>query len=790
MKKKYCEFATDLCPNGIEDSVQENKIFAAYSSHNPDIVKIIEEGLKQLNRLTDIRWQSWSKDMDIENSMIFCEICKNISSSKAVLIELSDLNFNVLFEYGYSIAIDKKIHPTVNENFDFNDIERFIKPLLGIGIGKYENNRFSQKFVKKRFWEKEKSNLLMKFSEKDILDDSTEIETNSVLFIKNNDKQDISEAIEWELTQSNLKYIIDDPQEESNNIIWYCKQLKKSFGVIIDLGLSGKKENLNHFLKCAFLAGLSIGSGRRTLILNSVHAQKPSDIILLVNPYSSAKDAKRFASRFLSQHQNSFAIINSYVQMLQIGKESTFSNIDLGDYVAENDLSFIERSFIETPEYSELFKTGYKLFIGRKGTGKSAAFQKFKMTTPHNSFVVSKLFNQYNLDDIYNLTTEFDTDNDKNKVVTAFWKFVLLSLIAKDLHDFIIDKKNKNGFLEDFEQRFLDYFDKHCFFDSDKSVTEHLVEIIDRIKSSSIYNVKQLQSEFYQQEIITLLTEINSFLKNSKKQLFANIDGLDTNICLKNNPSLISLILFNLHEVCSNLFGGKILNSSVNLFIREDIYDTFKDKITQKDKVKKIFYKWDKDTLLLLINKRLQVNNIQNIIYILSEDFTIKILMQKMSYYVFSRPRDYIFFFNHLIQIARFQKLDKIDNRIFNVALDYYSIHIFESMEAEILTLPFKINFGEFMNGIKHLINDKDRILLEYLQTLLEKLCLEEKEQNLLIAFLLKVEFMVYIENNTSVEWSKLIEPETKLRYILNHSKERKTFIFHPIIKYLLEKHF
>lgn len=790
MKKKYCEFATDLCPNGIENFAQENKIFTAYSSHNSEIVKIIEDGIVQLNKAPDIRWVSWSKDMEIENSMIFCEICENICRSKAVLIELSDLNFNVLFEYGFSIANDKKIHPTVNENFDFNDIDRFIKPLLGIGIGKYENNRFVQKFTKKKFWEKEKQNLLINISENDILDDSTEIEANGILLIKNNDKQDISESIESELIHSNLKYIIDDPQEEINNIVWYCKQLKKSYAVIIDLGLAGKKENLNHYLKCAFIAGLSIGSGRRTLILNSVHAQKPSDIILITNSYSSAKDARRFVSRFISQHQNSLAIINSYVQMLHIDKDSTFANIDLGEYVAEFDLSFIESSFIDTPEYSELFKPGYKLFIGRKGTGKSAAFQKFKMSEIPNSFVVSKLFNQYNLDDIYNLTIEFDTDNDKNKVVTTFWKFVLLYLISKELFQVVIEKGSKHGILDNYEQSFVNFCNKHCFFNDDKSVTEYLSEIVNRIRNKGINDVKQLQSEFYTKEIVDLLTEVNLFVQNSNKRLFFNIDGLDTNISLKNNSSLISLILFNLHEVCSNLFSGKIPNSSVTLFIREDIYDTFKDKITQKDKVKKIFYKWDKDSLLLLINKRLQANNIQNVIYILSEDFTIKLLMQKMSQYVYSRPRDYIFVFNHLIQIARCQKLEKIDNRIFNEALDYYSFHIYESIEAELLTLPFKINFGDLMNGIKHLINEKDRILLEYLQTLLEKLKLEEKEQNMLIAFLLKVEFMVYIENNNPVEWSQLIEPETKLQYILNHSKERKIFIFHSIIKYLLEKHF
>lgn len=790
LKKKYCEFVMGLCTNGIEGFVEENKVFAAYSSHNPEIVGMIENGLAELNVQSGTKWISWSKDIDIENKIIFCEICENICKSKSVLIELSDLNFNVLFEYGYALVLDKKIHPTVNEAFDYEDIDRFIKPLLGIGIAKYEKNRFAQKIMRKRYWEKEKSNSPINISSADILGDSTEIESNSILYIKNCDKQDVSENIEAELEQSELRYIIDDPLEEINGLMWYCKQLKKSFAVIIDLGLSSKKENMNHYLKCAFIAGLCIGSGRRTLIINSVHAQKPSDIIQLIKPYSSAKEAKKIVSKFISQVHNNISLINSYLQIIHSDKISSLGSIDLGEHVAENDLHLLEKSFVETPEYMELSKPGYKLFIGRKGTGKSAAFQKFNMTQHQNAYVVSKLFNQYNMDDIYNLTTAYETDNDRNKVVTAFWKYVLLSLVAKSLYTEIMGKQLHVGFLDEPEEEFITYYNDHLFFNHDKSITEHLVEIVEKIKSKGIIEVKLLQAEFYSNEIIQLLQVINKKLNHSKKHLYVNIDGLDSNITFKNNPSIISLIVFNLHEVCLNLFNNQIPNSTANLFMREDIYDTLKEKITQKDKVNKIFYRWEREALFFLINKRLNENNVDNIVDLLSEEFNAKNLTQKLSQYVFNRPRDYVFIFNSFIQIARYQKLDKIDSKVFNEALDYYSFHIYESIEAEILTLPFKIDFGDFLNGIKHLINDSDKIYLEYLQQLLENQTLNEYEQNILIGYLLKVEFMVYVENNNQVNWSKLIDPDTKLKYIFTHSKERKYFVFHPIIKYLLQKHF
>ncbi len=148
---KYCEIATGLCSNMLEGFHENNQVFSAYSSHSSEIVNQIEEAIKQLNKITNFRWISWQRDMDIENALIFCEICKHIYQSKAILVELSDLNFNVLFEYGFSLGLGKKIHPIVGIDFDFNNVERFIHPLLGIGLGTYEKNNLSKKLKKKKF---------------------------------------------------------------------------------------------------------------------------------------------------------------------------------------------------------------------------------------------------------------------------------------------------------------------------------------------------------------------------------------------------------------------------------------------------------------------------------------------------------------------------------------------------------------------------------------------------------------------------------------------------------------
>ncbi|MCF7923101.1 MAG: hypothetical protein K9M55_10415 [Candidatus Marinimicrobia bacterium] len=140
---KYCEICADICPIDILSIEARNQVFTAYSSKTDTIKKEVSQAIETLKSTTDTDWVEWQKDLEIINDIIYCNICNNIIKSKAILIELSDLNFNVIFEYGYALALNKKIHITVNKDFDFKDIERFFSVFLGVGVGKYEPGKLS-----------------------------------------------------------------------------------------------------------------------------------------------------------------------------------------------------------------------------------------------------------------------------------------------------------------------------------------------------------------------------------------------------------------------------------------------------------------------------------------------------------------------------------------------------------------------------------------------------------------------------------------------------------------------
>ena len=248
---------------------------------------------------------------------------------------------------------------------------------------------------------------------------------------------------------------------------------------------------------------------------------------------------------------------------------------------------------------------------------------------------------------------------------------------------------------------FIKNYDSSEFDIADKTITEYSVELLNEIKAKGSTSIKEVRQKFYPDKIVKLKKLVINYLSKSGKMLYLNIDGLDSNLDIHKNKRIISLILYNLHEVCSTLLVHIAENYSINLFLRTDLYLTFKDRITEKDKITKLFFSWQPDYLIQIINYRLKENNINHIADLLHDDLNIDSLMQKIEKFIYDRPRDYVYLFNSFVQIAQSLKKNKIDNKVFNEALEYYVLHLNESLEAEFLSLQFDLSYGLLLTNLK-----------------------------------------------------------------------------------------
>ncbi len=160
--------------------------------------------------------------------------------------------------------------------------------------------------------------------------------------------------------------------------------------------------------------------------------------------------------------------------------------------------------------------------------------------------------------------------------------------------------------------------------------------------------------------------------------------------------------------------------------------------------------------------------------------------MQKINKFIYARPRDYVYLFNHLVQIAQSLKKDRIDTKVFREALDYYTLHVNESIEAEFLSLQYDINYGQLLTNLKEqLKEDKTRLRVKKFITLLINMNLKEDAIQPFLSFLLQIKLILLKQDNKPIEWNRLSNPNLKLSQILETSHNRY-FYFPPTIQKMI----
>ena len=86
--------------------------------------------------------------------IFFCTICEAIRNARCVATDITDLNFNVLFELGFAIGAGRAIWPLVESSEDEeNRLYRAFDTLTTLGHSRYTNSKsIATKVLKKKPW--------------------------------------------------------------------------------------------------------------------------------------------------------------------------------------------------------------------------------------------------------------------------------------------------------------------------------------------------------------------------------------------------------------------------------------------------------------------------------------------------------------------------------------------------------------------------------------------------------------------------------------------------------------
>ena len=662
------------------------KAFFAYPSNRPILMEAIRDAVDELNAEKQVRIKTWEK-CNIGGKLVVNTICDSIDESALFFADLTGLNPNVMFELGYAIARDKRIWLIFDTSYKkeknmFNEL----KILTTVGYVSYSNSHH----IVSGFY----NNNPVTDIEKTIF--RTEIEpnlkpggSNSILYLKslheNQAAMRVSQLLEKRLPG---RITFDDPSESIQSLTWYGSRVFGCNGLVChfaDPETDGADlQTARHALVC----GMAHGSGIPLLMLAEDDFLAPIDYRDRLQHYRTVPDAIGYLEEWLPPVEQTLKVKQASTEVQRAAKLATdLKNLHFGEHLAENEEEeLVGQYFIPTAAYNDALKGRQTVFIGRKGSGKTANLIKLEdeLGRRKENVVCVIKPRRYQMLGIVELLKHYQHRNVKAYAIESLWKFLLLTEIANTVYN-----NPPLGRSDDVENRFFKFVEKNeeliC-----KDFSTRLENCIQDLKRA-IGNSKDENSSLSTSEVLhsgilkQLRIELANFLLKDQ-QVAILVDNLDKAWEQQNDIEVLSEILWGLLEVVQELpmelqrqdSRRQRIRLNLAIFLRSDIFHKIRKVTPEPDKIICSPLRWNNNLLYRIIEERFlsafetvldpdvlweryfcpTVNGIPTKEYIIGA--------------ILKRPRDIIYFVNQAVKSAINKKHIKIEEEdIFEAELEY-----------------------------------------------------------------------------------------------------------------------
>jgi hypothetical protein len=315
---------------------------------------------------TAISWEELKKS----GRLLIGRIFEAIDTANACAFDVSTMNENVLFELGYAIARAKPLMILL----DKTDVEakrrwRDFQLLKTVGYDGWQNSEdIRAAFLRSR----------PDLEEDTLYDDLIEPELGasisaSILYLPTLHNTDAAREIDRRLefeTHRGVRLQTADPTESGLfPLEWYASKSHETSCTIVHFEALRRAKASVHNSRSALVAGLARGLDRPVLMLSEEEYSSPIDYGDYLQSYASARECKLLLDRWLRE-QNLEPKAGVRSQRVRLASE--LRTLRFGEPVAENEVDTLSEYFIETSALDEVLATRNSLFIGRKGTGKTA----------------------------------------------------------------------------------------------------------------------------------------------------------------------------------------------------------------------------------------------------------------------------------------------------------------------------------------------------------------------------------------------------------------------------------
>ncbi len=584
---------------------KDKMAFFAYPGQPKEIGQAVCDAAQDYNNFSSIQIQGWEKN-DISGIPLTDPIFEKISKAEFLAADITILNFNVVFEIGYAIGKGKRTFLFQNSALkNENELAGKVGIFDTLGYALYDSSKSLSNQLKQR------KNYESLNVHKDINHQAP------VYIVEPMHKTDAITSLKSLTKKARWRYRSFNPDDDIRlSAMEAINSVGQSAGVICPLLSSHYAEYREHNLRALFVAGLSVGCGKPTLVVHSSEYSPPLDVRDLSTSYKHPDDIREIIQNFSLE-------ITEFSQKAtgsKISERRLLSKISVGDPTAENEMTSLANYYLETDEFVRSLRGEVNLVVGRKGTGKTALFIQLRdvKRSVKSNVVLDLKPEGYQLIKLKEHVFRFLTEGAQQHLITAFWEYLL---VLEIIHKILINDKRihlrDHRLTEPYIKLSELYGISNLSHEGDFSerlikLSNSLADRCQKINHSDEKDISITSSEvtevLYKHDFKELLSHLTDYLKlkNEVWLLFDNIDkgwnfgGVDT------TDTFILRCLIDASKKLERDLRNRDIDFHSIIFIRDDVYHLLMDRSSDYGKEMRVSLDWyDGDVLGKLLEKRI-----------------------------------------------------------------------------------------------------------------------------------------------------------------------------------------
>lgn len=602
---RYCAIEDTQC-NRMVPYHGDWTYFFAYPSgtHWRDFSKLLRDEL-EARGVVGHRWEDV-----VQGELIFSKVCNGIHSHDLLLAEVTEANANVLLEIGYAVAVGRLPILLIDGNR-----RKWNRQLLSTLESCYYTTRdqvhdFILKLQSEPRAVPQGPNRRLPVLESMGIFDLQETPA-TVYHLKPKMFTDQIKRVDRVLRTSVFKPTSMDPNDSVYDEFFLQARKIQEAQLIVASLVSAKHANAEDLnANVALLVGFAIGLGKKILVLQQDPSPPILDLGTVVRPFETESDAAKITETWLDARNRE--LISQRSEKRHIAAKQTKTNIIRGMYLGHPDALqdySLMHYFVPTKEYEDALSARRSIFIGRRGSGKSANFQAVTTELSGNANIVQVTIapDDFELQRMRGFLEDEYAIANSNLVYQGVWNYVFLTELVRVLGDstlrlyespndpirsrlFEFYQEERSLLSLDFGSRLVAKLKQLSDIASDISNDDKLRQIESTISRLRVYNVGRLLRDFAEAEKITY---------------FIAIDDLDKHWQPESRES-VGLLLGLVAEVdrMQRFLGDKL---KVVLFLRDDMYEVLLQHDEELPKRNLLKMQWTMQNLKHLVAERITV---------------------------------------------------------------------------------------------------------------------------------------------------------------------------------------